>query len=349
MDASWIFETVFAYLNSPSFEEPISKWVENHSKSFLGVELNSIHTHEQYILFQEYVKFIDNVVGGFLTEIGVDQATFFETCLLLVNEEQSPARLRLLISQILYRFNVICEFENFKKLMILFALQITPTGDDKSYTQSIDNDESFFLLSESIEQENAKVVSIFEPPPTAIKNFHNDVFEVSYEDEVDEIFRMHNSANPTHDEISDREHNVDLNSKTPDSLDGLCSSDGESPKQSEMSMNGSTFAPIQSLKPLKVSKLNEEKGNKVQNLDDLLNAMEEQNISNSNLADDILGLFESKGDPSNTFNFNSELENVALKPILSEGPKLKGVEALEERSRQAQLEDLRNKYLNRSK
>eukprot|EP00792_Barthelona_sp_PAP020_P004381 TRINITY_DN2092_c0_g1_i1.p1 TRINITY_DN2092_c0_g1~~TRINITY_DN2092_c0_g1_i1.p1 ORF type:complete len:336 (+),score=94.37 TRINITY_DN2092_c0_g1_i1:28-1008(+) len=309
MDEWWIFETVFTYLNSQSFEDPLSKWISEHSKQFIGIELNETHTHEQYNLFKKYLKYTENMVGTYLIEIGIDQTNFFETCSLILEDKKTPIHRKSIISQILQKLKVVSEFENFKKLMVLFALQHTPVDYEPTSKglNKLGNVEDFSLMS--FEEQD----TVFQPLPVTIPYQTEKIKQKrSYDDQIDEILNV-NQNNRS-------DSNSEIDSATPDSLQELSSSDGETPVfLSTNQIKASTFERIL---PLEVRK---EKNVGVKNLDDLLNAIEIENDNDNenNVFDGIMDLF-TKEEEKQT-NLNDELNSFLLKPIVSETPKLKAI------------------------
>lgn len=105
--ADWVFECVVQFLKSPLWTNPVNGFIETHCHEFVsGEEENKLIYTELHNKFREMV---DDLLCGFLSDLGVSPDSFVEAIKSGANSELSS-----LVSEVLFAFD---DFPSFRALM----------------------------------------------------------------------------------------------------------------------------------------------------------------------------------------------------------------------------------------
>lgn len=75
--ADWVFESVLQFLKSPLWTTPVHGFIEQHCGEFTGEDENKI---EHTVVHKEFCRIVDELLSGYLADLGVPPEDFIEAC-----------------------------------------------------------------------------------------------------------------------------------------------------------------------------------------------------------------------------------------------------------------------------
>ncbi|TNN63715.1 Cilia- and flagella-associated protein 36 [Liparis tanakae] len=76
-DSEWVVESIVGYLGSPEWVIPVTDFMENKCTVFDEEDENKLSYTE---IHQQYKKLVENLLGNYMQEVGIDEQQFLEAC-----------------------------------------------------------------------------------------------------------------------------------------------------------------------------------------------------------------------------------------------------------------------------
>jgi len=108
-DNEWIYDFLIAYLKSPPWRVPLNNFIDEHCVKFSDEEENKL---EYTIIHKDFCNMIDNLLGGYLQELGLNDQDFLAA--VQASSTENDKVNKLIFGQIL----AVDNFMTFKRMMI---------------------------------------------------------------------------------------------------------------------------------------------------------------------------------------------------------------------------------------